>query len=129
MGGGGAVVEAPRSSSGCALWKRGGCVMRGKRTGWTTDVCARSGERPGKAGTASVSGVDAGGFRPKVNVRNLIMGDRNGSVTGHSMLPRRSAVTAAARAGALVIAHQFHHEVQKSAGLCRHVVPGCVVDV
>lgn len=28
MGGGGAIVEAPRSSSGCALWKRGGCVMR-----------------------------------------------------------------------------------------------------
>lgn len=30
MGVGGAIVEVPRSSSGCALWKRGGCVMRGQ---------------------------------------------------------------------------------------------------
>lgn len=70
-----------------------------------------------------------GSARPALDVRNLIMADRNPYVTGHLIWPRQSAATALARPGALVIACQFHHEVKKSAGLCRHVVPGRVVDV
>lgn len=68
-------------------------------------------------------------YRPALDVRNLIMADRNPYVPGHSIWPHQSAATALARPGALVIACQFHHEVKKSAGLCRHVVPGRVVDV
>jgi hypothetical protein len=75
------------------------------------------------------SGRPSVAARPELDVRNLIMADRNPYVTGHSILPRQFAETALARAGALVIACQFHHEVKKSTGLCRHVVPRCVVDV
>ena len=75
------------------------------------------------------SGRPSVAARPELDVRNLIMADRNPYVTGHSILPRQFAETALASAGALVIACQFHHEVKKSTGLCRHVVPRCVVDV